>query len=201
MRARFNLPLLPAITLLATMLFTQVGNATLIFDNADEDRFSTRGAGNSPGTMLQVMTDTTINQMAVHNDLASDGEMRFVIFDHDSQTLLFDTGVTSFIDDGLSWKTSALFSFTLLAGVTYDIGAIANVAGRWVFDDVANSQNGISSFTSNPNFSDFDAPFLSGPGTADAHLRLFTANAISEPSLLGVMLLAMACLVRRRKMS
>ena len=117
-------------------------NAVVVFDNIDlTGQASTRIAASSPGALVSVAANITINQIAVRNDLNSNGNLKFLIFDHATHALLFNSGSTAFVDNGMSLKTSNPFSFTLLGGMSYDIGAIADVGGLWGFDQISNSQN------------------------------------------------------------
>ena len=125
---------------IATLTLASVAGITaradaspIIFDNISRVDFqSIRAAQNSPLAAITVSVATDIDQIGVHNDLAADGNLKFLIFDLNTNALLFSTGSQAFVDNGLTFKLSNAFAaFTLLPGITYGIGAIADVAGNW----------------------------------------------------------------------
>jgi hypothetical protein len=193
-----------ALVLGGAVATTGAAKAALIFDNFDAGGFTTvRGAGDSPGTLITVgASNVTIGQIGVRNDLNANGNLEFLIFDHPSHTLLFASAAKAFVDDGMSWKLSDALSFTLLAGQSYDIGAIADIGGLWSFDITPESMGGITSLSQNSNFANFAAPFVTGHAGADVHLQLFAADAaVPEPGalpLLGLGVLGLALARRRR---
>jgi hypothetical protein len=164
--------------------------ADLVFDNFDPPGGqSVRSAASSPGTLIQVASTVTISNIAVLNQLDTDGEVKFVIFDDSSNSLLFASSPKAFTATAfgtLTYKMSDDFSFTLLAGHSYDIGAIADVSGLWAFDRISDTQNGITSVLSNPNFSSFVTPSIAGHGGADGAIRLFRASSVPEPAGVGL---------------
>ncbi len=175
--------------------------AAVVFDNCLVSGctiLSTRTAESSPGALLNVAANITINQIAVKNNLDIDGNLKFLIFDHLTHTLLFSTAPKFFADDGLSYKLSNTFSFTLLAGGQYDVGAISDVAGLWAFDILSDSQNGITSVVSNPQFSNFASPTAGNHAAADGAIQLFQAD-VPEPSMLLLFGVALAVLAGSRR--
>ncbi|MFM2252684.1 MAG: hypothetical protein RJB68_1021 [Pseudomonadota bacterium] len=173
-----------------------------VFDYGSFTASSNRGAGDSPASFFSsVESDTVIGSISVLNDLNSDGEIRFAIFDHPTETLLFSTGPIFFADNGMSWKTSNTFSFTLLAGHQYDIGAVANVGGRWAYTTGANvTQNGLTMTSRNANFSGFDA--ITSGNHAAALIPIQITTAVPEPETYAMLLAGlglMGAISRRRK--
>lgn len=153
---------------------------TLIFDGSPviSGSGTTRGAGNSCGTFLSTGSDpVTINQIAVLNDMGADGNVKFLIFNHDSgETRVFESAPKSFpvaIDDEITWKNSDPMSFVLEANTQYDIGGIADVAARWGLDPTSRTENGITSIVGNPNFNDFADPTSSAHAGNICAIQLF----------------------------
>jgi hypothetical protein len=113
-----------------------------------------------------------IDQIGVMADLNGAANLKFLIFNLLSSTLLFSTGPQSFADTGMDFKLSNSFApFTLMPGITYGIGGIADVAGLWRTNNTSNgnpfTQNGITASDDlNGNVTNFASPTLGGPGSA-----------------------------------
>ena len=190
-----------AILLLAS---TAAPGATLLFDSySGSGQYSTRGEETSPGSYIEAGVATTITNIAVPNDLEGAGNLKFRIFDHASNALLFSIAAPVADDAaGFSWKISPAFSFLLSAGTQYDIGAISDVGGLWSYDQIAESANGFTSIVENPNFSNYAAPEQVGHAAADAAVRLYSdgLGEVPEPATCGLAaagLLALAFARRR----
>jgi PEP-CTERM motif len=177
-------------------------------DLAREDFQSVRGAGSSPLADITVSVATSIDQIGVHNDLSSDGNLKFLIFDLDSHALLFQSGPQAFVDNGLSFKLSNPFApFILLPGINYGIGAVADVAGNWGINNTSFgnpfTQNGITaSDDRNGNVTSFASPALGGEGTAMIIIELAggpAATPVPEPGTLLLVGGAAACAALRRR--
>jgi hypothetical protein len=159
-----------ALALCASALPAQ---AAIIFNNVARQDFTTnRGIGDSPLAIINVSAATTINQIGAYVDLASAGNLKFLIYNATTNALLFSTGPVAFADDGLAFKLSPIFTgFTLNAGVTYGIGAIADVAGLWGTNNTSSgnpfTQGGItSSDDRNLNVGNYASPTLGSDGAA-----------------------------------
>jgi hypothetical protein len=146
----------------ADLLFDDVSRA-----NLNPFRDLTQG---SPLAAMTVSVPTSINQISARMDLSSSGNLKFLIFDLNSHALLFGTGPTLYVDNGLTFKMSPVFSdFLLTPGTVYGIGAIADVAGNWSV--------GVPPLGSTPNFTQNNL-------TADAH-RNGNVNTFASPTLLA----------------
>lgn len=174
--------------------------AGLLFDDASRADFtSTRSAGDSPLAAITVSAPTAINQIGALVDLNADGNLKFLIFDLNSHALLFSTGSTAYLDDGLHYKVSPVFSdFVLNPGITYGIGAIANVGGQWSTNNAsANNPFTQSNITAddnrNGNVLNFAAPTLGLEGTAMIMVQLYGAP-VPEPATLSLLSGAFAML-------
>src|SRR5258708_6849928 len=95
--------------------------ADLIFHNfTPPGHISSRTAGSSPGAKIRVAVDTPITNIAVQNQLSADGNLKFLVFDRPTTTLLFASAAQPFAaTPSQTYKMSESFSFTLLAGHTY----------------------------------------------------------------------------------
>lgn len=106
----------------------------LIFDNFDASTHTLAfrlSGGDNPIALVNVSQTTTIDAIAVLNSFSAAGHLKFVIFDDPNTAPAFVSAPKAFAADvGVStYKKSDPFSFTLLAGHSYDIGAIADVGG------------------------------------------------------------------------
>ena len=101
-----------AIAALLTMSVASIAHASPIIFN-DVSRFdfqSMRGAGTSPLAIINVSAPTFIDQIGVYNDLNSDGNLEFLIFNANTNALLFQSASQLFIDDGLSFSSCQMGS-------------------------------------------------------------------------------------------
>lgn len=134
-----------------------------------------RGAGDSIGVQISVTTGTTLTRISVFNEMPTRGNLRFLIFDHPGHSLLLVTNPQPFAPDATgvgTFKDSVPFSFALVAGQSYDIGAISDVAANWGADSTFNSTPNFTS-AANANFSNFNNPTAVAHGAADAQFRLY----------------------------
>jgi hypothetical protein len=207
---RFSIATLAGVGALALASLTAApSQAQLLIDSFDDDILfaSNRGAGSSPLARVTVSGPTTINQIGVRVDLETTGNIRFVIFNDNTNTLVFASAPQGFADDGISYKVSAAFApIVLSSGITYGIGGIADVGGRWSFDNLVapdDVANGITiAGNSNDNASTFGAPTNSAnTGSVNVHVQLYgpTGNAAApEPATLALLALGVAGIVIRR---
>lgn len=193
---------LAATTLLGAAL--SPAHAQLLIDSFDSDRLSgsIRGAGNSPLALVTVDRPTDLGAIGVRVDLDSPGNLRFVIFDAGTSSLLFASKAQAFADDGIGYKVSAPFSrITLQKGIVYAIGGVADVGGRWSFEDTGSPDdvaNGITvAGSANENVGDFAHPALIGAGSANIHIQLY--GTAPEPSSLSLLALGVVAVARRRR--
>ena len=170
----------PAGSSFATEVTVGGGQQTeeLIYDSLDgSPSFSNRTAGSSVGTALSFDRDVTVSRFDVNNRLNAAGNMKLVIFDHDTHQLLFTSDPVAFSADSTStWKTFSNQSFTFQTGRSYDVGAIADQTASWAYDSTPNTQNGVVSAGTNANFSNYQNPVMSGHGGAHGVVRLWEGS-------------------------
>jgi PEP-CTERM motif len=212
--------LLAPLAFLALILAPWPGaRADLIFDNGfpNNPNFGEISAPANSGWALNlsVSTDTTISNIAVLTNSASASHLTFAIveftnFGTTGTTALFESGPESFSADAsgvFSFKMSDDFSFTLLAGHTYEIGAISDVTSSFLADTIATSQNGIATIgVSTSLASTAGGPVHDGSRVSgNVEIQLFTPAVVPEPAslvMLGIGMVGVAgySLGRRLKM-
>jgi len=153
-----------------------IANSVQIFDTHDFTGASTAtfAAGTALGTQVSVVANTTITRVSAFIAMNARGNMRVVIFDHPAHNRLFMSDPQPLAPDAVvGWKDSAPFTFTLLAGQTYDIGVVTDQSTTWGFDGTLNATTNFTG-TGFVFFSDFGNPSLLTEGTgADIHVRLY----------------------------
>jgi hypothetical protein len=177
-----------------------------------------------PLVVIKAINTVTIDRMGILGDFTGSdgGKLRFVIFAETGgisgiKTPLYDSGLVSFADDGngLAWKDSPTFSFTLVAGTSYDIGAFSSVTMLQPQESTPKTQGGLTSAVNagasqNRNFSvsNFDTtPVYSARangGNVDVNIRLFAADApvatpLPSTAVGGVVLMTGLAVGRRGK--
>jgi len=174
--------------------------AALLFDDVSRADFTSgRVAEFSPLAAITVSAPTSINQIGALVDLNAPGHLKFLVFDLNSNALLFSTGSTAYADDGLTYKLSPVFpDFVLIPGITYGIGAIADVAALWSINNSSSNndftQNNITADDDrNGNVTIFAAPTLGAEGTAMIMVQLY-GGPVPEPATLGLLATGFAML-------
>ena len=170
---------LAALTVATLGVAVSTSNAqTLLLDTWDGGGFnSSRVAGSSPGTLINVATTTTLTKISVRASLSAPGNVKFLVFDHATHVLVYASAPKAFPAAGEVWMESDPLSVTLNAGSSYDIGAIADVSGQWRVDGSSASANGLTSVVNNVNFSTFAAPTAGGHAGADGAVRLYSGGS------------------------
>ncbi len=198
----------------ALVAFSFSSDSAVLFDNADSPLYTTSRISSIEGVAayLQVgASDTTIGQIAINAQPLEDGQLKFAIFSDsappgsDAGTLLFHDIVNVSKATSLSYILSDPFSFTLLAGHYYDIGAVFNGTGiNYTYDLTSDAENGITSLVSNQNIDNFANPVLVGRGVSDINIRLYSPSAVTpEPATsmlvaLGLITAGLVSFVRQR---
>ena len=155
-----------------------IANSVVIFDTSESSNnlSGTFAAGNAVSAQFTVAANTTVTRISVLNVMGARGNLRFVIFDHPAhnRVLLTDPQPVAADTAGVpTWKDSAPFIFTLLAGTTYEIGAIADVSTNVSFDATLDTVGNFTG-TAFASFADFSNPFVQSDFTTfDITTRLW----------------------------
>ena len=153
-----------------------IANSVQIFDTHDFTGASTAtfSPGTSLGTQVSVVANTTITRISAFVAMNTRGNIRFVIFDHPAHNRLLMTDPQPVAPASAPvWVDSAPFTFTLVAGSTYDIGAVPDQSTTWSFDGTTNATTNFTG-TGFVAFSDVTNPSVLGDFTgADIHFRLY----------------------------
>ncbi len=163
---------------------------------------TTRTNGSGILTRIEVDTDITLTQFAVELDLLGDGNVNFVIFNSISGNLLFQSGATAFSDDGMSFKLSELFSFELLSGNRYAIGALTDVGSLQSYlVPGGKTMGGVTSLGKNQNANNFAAPTMDiGLNGTDGRIQLFSeAIAVPTPTTMLLLVFGLVGLLNTRR--
>jgi hypothetical protein len=186
------------------LLFATASNAALVFESDAATGSSNRSAQSGIMTRIEVSNTVHLTNFAVQMDLNTAGNVKFVIFNSLTGSLLFDSGVKAFADDGDTFKLSDAFSFDLLAGTRYALGVLSDVGS--IQDYVVpggKTMGDITSLGSNQNASGFASPtFDAGLAGTDGRIRLFADAGTTVPEPSSVLLMALGLLavgVVRRK--
>jgi hypothetical protein len=171
------------------MALTGQARADIIFNDSNFNGHSSRSGADDPVTFItNVAQNTAITNIGILNDLATAGDVRFLIYDINTASLVYLSSPKAFGADSGSdtWKVSDAFSFTLLAGHQYYIGGVANVSNlaAFQFPPINHTENGITSDGSNGNFT-FNGG-IEGNGGAGIPLRLYANAAVPEPTSLAL---------------
>lgn len=152
--------------LLATVALAGLSTAAhadaIIFDalGGGSDAFNTsRGAGNAPLGVTTFSQSTTIDRFGVYDAMSTAGTQTFLIFNHATNELLYQSAAKNFAGDGGtafgldSYKVSDVFSFTFDPGISYAIGATASVSTGYYVSFNQATENGITVLAGNDNVS------------------------------------------------
>lgn len=142
-------------------LVTPTNDPSLIFrsytPSAATVGFSSPNGGEA--SLVEVTHDVEIHGISVRNRMGADGALRFVILGGSEFDVLLATPAVSFSNEtSASWKRSPELSFTLEGGERYLIGCVRNVSVAECWDQVSESQNGITSELSVGCLQGFDTP-------------------------------------------
>lgn len=183
----------------ALMLCPGVAGAqSLIFDNSAGANQATTFRVAERGLLAQISVGAsavTISNIAVHVDLSTSANIKFLIFDGDApgtSSLLYASTPKAFATGTNQWLMSDAFSYTLNPNTTYYIGGISDTSAFWHTDTMPNAQSGLSSVIPNGNVSTFATPVRSSNGaSADSHVQLFQLiqATVPEPGSLALIAL------------
>ncbi len=195
---------LPSVLGAAALALATSAQAVIVFNNASQGSAnSTRGPGDSPIAAITVGSTQLLNQIGVSFDPNSSGNLKFVVFNLTTNTLLFSTPAVSFTDVGAGFYLSPIFSAVSLSpGITYGVGGIADVGGLWRFGTPSApfTQGGFTALAGiNGNVSNFANPFSAGNGAAQVIVQLGVVPEPASVALLAAGLGAVGAVAARRR--
>jgi hypothetical protein len=136
-----------------------------------------RGAGDSCGTQINVgATPVFVKLIGVYTTLPTAGNIKFLVFNHTAgETAVYVSPAKPVTANASAmWRYSDALSILLSANTSYDVGAITDVAGTWHYDVTPNTAAGVSSTSTNPNFSNYATPTSGNHAGADCGVQLLT---------------------------
>ena len=178
-----------ACTVVATPAF-----AAELFNGGTPNNTTFRGAGDGPGQTIAVTTATTLTNIGFYSASPSGGNIKYLIFDSTGANLLFSITSAAATSSSTSLIKSPTFSFSLLAGNSYQFGIISDSTLQVGFDFPPSflSQNGLTSVGTNTNYSNYLSPTFLGSALASIPLTLDGTQgagvALPEPATWAMML-------------
>jgi hypothetical protein len=139
----------------------------ILLDSGTLNGTASRSAGSGFATGISVTTTTNLTQIALNLGMPGGGNIKYMIWDGTNTNLLFSQTVAVGASATTSYVLSNPFSFSLTAGSTYYIGAIADGSLNYgyIFPATTVTQNGLTSLSSgSTNYLNFASPTFN-PGT------------------------------------
>ncbi len=172
-------------------------NAAIVIHEDAGTIFTTfRGIGSAPVGRITVSSSQTISRFGVDVDLNGASNVKFLIFDSSSGSLLYSSAAKAFADTGAGYKFSDAFSFTFNVGTTYGLTAVSDTGGAYNVDFTANTIGAFSFLTGNQNNNGFANPVLdTSQNCCDVWTALDTDRitaGVPEPSTWAMMLIGFA---------
>ena len=179
------------------MTFAAPATAATLFDGGAPNSTTFRSADSGPGQSIAVTNATTLTNIGVYAASPLGGNIKYLIFDAAGTNLLFSiTSAAVNLSATPSLIESPTFSFGLAAGSSYQFGIISDSNLNVGYDAPPSqvSQNGLTSFGNNHNYSSFATPVSAGDGGASIPIVLFgdqgaVQGTVPEPATWATMLL------------
>jgi len=182
--------------------------ATTLLDLGAPNFTTVRIAGDGPGQLVNVATNTSLTNIGFYSATPNGGNVKYMIWDGTNSTLLFSIVGTTVTGSTPTLTFSPDFTFNLLAGSSYYFGIISDSAldvGIINTGAITLTQNGLTATGSNSNYSNFASPTFAGNAFASINLVLLgSQGAVPEPATWMMMLIGFGAIgwsVRRGRKS
>ena len=183
--------------------------ATTLLDLGAPNFTTVRIAGDGPGQLVNVATNTSLTNIGFYSATPNGGNVKYMIWDGTNSTLLFSIVGTTVTGSTPTLTFSPDFTFNLLAGSSYYFGIISDSAldvGIINTGAITLTQNGLTATGSNSNYSNFASPAFVGLAGASINLVLLgtQTGAVPEPATWMMMLIGFGAIgwsVRRGRKS